>query len=213
MRKNVEIEIKALTPDLLEDYLDFFDHRAFSDGSSYYPCYCCGFNMSAMEIGLMRKEAQSYGGGDEGWKKAQRESAAQMIQEGRIRGYLAFDNGIAIGWCNANDRMNYERVGEFDIDHLLEDHAALECEREGQVKSAVCFEISPKYRGKGIAAQLLNRVCTDALKEGYEYAEGYPSENTQASLAFTGPARLYEKAGFAEHSRNGSTIVMRKKLQ
>ena len=52
-----------------------------------------------------------------------------------------------------------------DLDHLPEYHAALECEREGLVKSAVCLEISPKYRGKGIAAQLLNRVCTDALKE------------------------------------------------
>ena len=33
------ITIKRLTPDLLEDYLDFFDHRAFSDGSPFYPCY------------------------------------------------------------------------------------------------------------------------------------------------------------------------------
>ena len=31
------IRIKRLKPDLLEDYLDFFDHRAFSDGSPFYP--------------------------------------------------------------------------------------------------------------------------------------------------------------------------------
>ena len=42
----MEIEIKALTPDLEEAYLDFFDHRAFSDGSPYYPCYCNAFNLS-----------------------------------------------------------------------------------------------------------------------------------------------------------------------
>ena len=37
------ITIKRLTPDLLEDYLDFFDYRAFSDGSPFYPCYCSAY--------------------------------------------------------------------------------------------------------------------------------------------------------------------------
>ena len=87
----------------------------------------------------------------------------------------------------------------------------VQCER--QIKSIVCFEISPEYRGKGIAAQLLNRVCEDARADGYEYVEAYPSIQTQDSLAFTGPVRLYEKAGFTEFSRTGSTIVMRKKLR
>ena len=209
----MKIEAKALTPDLVEDYIDFFDHRAFSDGSPYYPCYCNAFNMSTTEIGNMREKAKHYGGGVDGWQKSLRESASQMVKEGRIRGFLAFDNGIAIGWCNANDRMNYYRVGEFDLDHVPEDRAPADCQREKQIKSIVCFEISPEYRGKGIAAQLLNRVCEDARADGYEYVEAYPSDQVQDSLAFTGPVRLYEKAGFKEFSRIGSTIVMRKKLK
>ena len=208
----MEIETKALTPDLVEDYIDYFDHRAFSDGSPYYPCYCNAFNMSTTEIGNMREKAKHYGGGVDGWQKSLRESASQMVKEGRIRGFLAFDNGIAIGWCNANDRMNYYRVGEFDLDHVPEDRFPSDCQREGQIKSIVCFEISPEYRGKGIATQLLGRVCADAYAEGYEYMEAYPSDQAQNSLAFTGPVRLYEKAGFTEFSRIGSTIVMRKKL-
>ena len=31
----MEYEIKSLTPDLAEDYFDFFDNRAFSDGSPF----------------------------------------------------------------------------------------------------------------------------------------------------------------------------------
>ena len=139
----MEIETKALTPDLVDDYIDFFDHRAFSDGSPYYPCYCNAFNMSTVEIEKMREAAKRYGGGVEGWQKSLRESAAQMIKEGRIRGFLAFDKGIAIGWCNANDRMNYYRVGEFDLDHVPEDRAPSDCQHERQIKSIVCFEISP----------------------------------------------------------------------
>ena len=136
-----------------------------------------------------------------------------MVKECRICGYLAFDNGIAVGWCNANDRMKYFRVGAFDLDHVPEDRALSDCQHEKQIKSIVCFEISPEYRGKGIATQLLDRVCADALAEGYEYVEAYPSDQVQSSLAFTGPVRLYEKAGFTEFSRIGSTIVMRKKLR
>lgn len=138
---------------------------------------------------------------------------AQMVKEGRIRGYLAFDNGISIGWCNANDWMNYYRVGEFDLDHVPEDRVPSDCQREKQIKSIVCFEISPEYRGKGIATQLLNQVCAEARNDGYEYVEAYPSDQARGFLAFTGPVRLYETAGFTEFSRIGSTIVMRKKLR
>lgn len=206
----MEIEIKELVPDLEEAYFDFFDHRAFSDGSPYYPCYCNAFNMSAVDIENMREQAKLYGGGIEEWKKVLRESATHMVREGKIRGYLAFDNGIAIGWCNANDRMNYYRVGEFDLDHVPEDRTPSDCQRKRQIKSIVCFEISPEYRGKGIATQLLNRVCADAQSEGYDFVEAYPTEQTQNTLAFTGPIHLYEKAGFTEFSRVGSTIIMRK---
>lgn len=34
-----------------------------------------------------------------------------------------------------------------------------------------CFEISPEYRGKGIATLLLNRICEDAELDGYIYVE------------------------------------------
>lgn len=47
-----------------------------------------------------------------------------MVQAGEIKGYLAFDNGIAIGWCNANDRLNYYRTGEFDLHTLPKDEGS-----------------------------------------------------------------------------------------
>ncbi|MBE5807440.1 MAG: GNAT family N-acetyltransferase [Clostridiales bacterium] len=207
----MEIEIKALAPDLEEAYFDFFDHRAFSDGSPYYPCYCNAFNMSVAEIDSMREQAKTYGEGTEAWRQALRETAAQMVKDGRIRGYLAFADGQAVGWCNANDRMNYFRVGAFDLDHLPEDRSP-DCRRPGQVRSVVCFEISPDHRGKGIATKLLQRVCTDAKAAGYDYVEAYPSEGAPPSLAFTGPVALFEKMGFTEHSRRDGMIIMRKLL-
>lgn len=109
--------------------------------------------------------------------------------------------------------MEYHRVGEFDLDRLPEDRAPSGCARRGQVKAVVCFEICPEYRGKGIATRLLDRVCADARSEGYEFVEAYPTAGAQGALAFAGPVRLYGKAGFAEVSRDGPTIVMRKPVR
>ncbi len=39
--------------------------------------------------------------------RVSREVAAQQIDSGILRGYLAFVDGIAIGWCNANDKANF----------------------------------------------------------------------------------------------------------
>ena len=199
-----EITIKALSPDLEKDYFDFFDNRAFSDGSPYYPCYCNAFNMSAGEIEAMRDQAKQYGGGIEGWKRSLRETAVRMVRQGLIRGYLAFDNDLAVGWCNANDRTNYYRVGEFDLDHLPDESTYSHSCLPGQVLSIVCFEISPDYRGKGIAKQLLKQICSDAARNGYQYVEAYPE--------VSGQMKLYEKNGFAEFKNDGKTIIMRKHL-
>ena len=54
-------EIKKLKPDLSKDYFDFFDNRAFSDGSPFAPCFCNAFNLSKerMKVELYQK-AEEY---------------------------------------------------------------------------------------------------------------------------------------------------------
>ena len=209
-----DIIIKPLAPELIEDYFDFFDNRAFSDGSPYYPCYCNAFNLSLDQLKRdVFDKAPEYGEGKEGLRLALRASAWQMVQRGIIRGFLAYDNMTAVGWCNSNDRLNYYRVGEFDIDDAPEDSEPSDCPSKGYIKSIVCFEISPEYRGQGIARKLLDRVCQDAATEGYTFVEAYPKEASKDSnMSFTGPYKLFECAGFNEYSRSGSTIVMRKEL-
>jgi GNAT superfamily N-acetyltransferase len=207
-------EIKKLSPDLAKDYFDFFDNRAFSDGSPFYPCYCNAFNLSKerMKTELYQK-AEEYGNNFESWKRVLRESAERMVAAGEIQGYLVFDKGVSVGWCNANERLNYYRTGEFDLHTPPEDEAAVNCNGRGEVKAIVCFEIAPDYRGKGIASMLLNRVCKDAKAEGFKYVEAYPvKDGGYMGMAFTGPMHMYEKAGFEVVSQNGKSYVMRKTL-
>ena len=197
----------------MEDaYFDFFDHRAFSDGSPYYPCYCSGFNMRKDEIHHLQDHAKPQRNAEESWRNILRICAVQMVRQGKIKGYLAFDRDKAIAWCNANDRLTYFRTGEFDVDHMPEDEKPDVSLKQGQIKSVVCFAISPEYRHRGIASKLLERVCLDAKNEGYEFVEAYPRLAYSDEPAFTGPLRLYEKAGFKEYARNASGMTMRKAL-
>ncbi len=206
------LRIEPLTPALAGDYFDFFDNRAFSDSSPYYPCYCAAFNMTAEQI---RREffdrAEAMGGGTEALNAAMRETAVHMVDRGEIQGYLAYDGTLSIGWCNANDRNAYARVGEFDLEDVPGENDMPQTEEK--IKAVVCFEIAPEYRGRGIAAALLDRVCRDARAAGYTAAEGYPIvRDSREPLDFTGPVRLYEKAGFRPVERRGRMLVMRKTL-
>ena len=211
---DMEYEIKRLSPEIADEFFDFFDNRAFSDGSPFYPCYCNAYNMSKDRINEeFHKRSQEYGGGAEGWKRAIRESAEKMINSGELKGYLAFDGGKAVGWCNSNDRLNYYRVGEFDLSDFPDDKACDYCAEKGEIRSVVCFEISPEYRGKGMASALLGRVCEDAAADGYSYVEGYPAKDGgYMGMAFTGPLKMYEKLGFDVYMQTESLIIVRKKL-
>ena len=207
-----------MSPELAEDYFDFFDNRAFSDNSPYYPCYCNAFNMTEMQIKTeFFDQADTNGGGKEGLRIAIRKSAERMVADGIIQGYLAYDNNTSIGLCNANDKRNYVRVGEFSLDDIpteTENNALVSEDGLEKIKSIVCFEIAPLYRGKGIATALLNQVCEDAVIEGYDNVEVYPViRETYEPLDFTGPVRLYEKAGFVRIAQKGNVLVMQKKLK
>ena len=94
------------------------------------------------------------------------------------------------------------------------DEEKVEDSSDEKVKSVVCFEIAPEYRGRGLATALLQRVCEDALQDGYEYVEAYPAiREKKEELDFTGPVRLYEKLGFTRFEQRGKMLVMRKKLK
>ena len=50
------IVIRPLTAELSADYLDFFDHRAFTDDNPNGPCYCTSPNQEPEQIEQMVRE-------------------------------------------------------------------------------------------------------------------------------------------------------------
>lgn len=193
-----KIIIKPLTPELTADYLDFFDHRAFTDNNPNGPCYCTSPNQDEESIQQMVSEFKTYG-----VKDTIRKYAVEMLNNNKIHGYLAYDGNLSIGWCNAADMESYAGfVPDFARNNTC-----------GKTVSIVCFEIAPGYRGMGIASAFIDRVCNDAKSKGYVAVEGYAKvSDKRDDFDYQGPVRLYQKAGFVEVARENGQIVMRKVL-
>lgn len=192
------IIIKQLTAELNDDYLDFFDNRAFTDDNPNGPCYCTSPNQDEESIKQMVSEFKIYG-----VKDTLRKYAEEMLNENKIHGYLAYDGDLSVGWCNASDKESYEG---FVPDFARENSC-------GKTISIVCFEIAPGYRGRGIATAFIERVCSDAKNIGYAAVEGYAViSDIRNDFDYQGPVRLYQKAGFTEAARLNGQIIMRKML-
>lgn len=192
------IIIKPLTPELKDDYLDFFDNRAFSDGNPNGPCYCTSPNQDEENIKQMVSEFKEFG-----VKETLRRYATEMLDKNEIHGYLAYDGKLAVGWCNAADMDSYAGfVPDFARKNTC-----------GKTVSIVCFEIAPGYRGKGLASAFIEKVCNDARSNGYVAVEGYAIlSDKRNDFDYQGPMRLYQKAGFVEVMREKEQVVMRKML-
>ena len=200
----MNLEIKELVPQLLEDYLNFFDTTPHDDSTDESKCYCVGWCSADHRVKT-----------DFSSPEKRRKSAGQYVSEGLIKGYLAYHEGRVVGWCNANTKADCLHCGGWL--YLMKSLDADEGKSESKVKSIFCFVIAPEMQRKGVATQLLERVCEDAADEGFDYVEAYPKrEFISVSRDFMGPIEMYKKHGFVLHEELKSgeiEVVMRKKLK
>ena len=192
----MDIDIKRLTPELLEDYLNFFDITPHSTNKAEHRCYCVCWSSKDCE------------GTDFSSAEKRREIAKEYVSNGFIQGYLAYADNMVIGWCNANTKADcYECVSwKMFMQTIKKD------EPNVKVKSVLCFAVAPDMRGKGVATMLLKRVCEDAKADGYDFIEAYPNSSfTNTEDDFMGTVGMYEKAGFVPCYEVGNKTVMRKK--
>lgn len=191
----MNIEIKKLTPQLVEDYLQFFDETPHSTNREEHRCYCvcwAGDNCDGKDFSTAEKR---------------RIIAAEYVKTGAIKGYLAYFDKKVIGWCNANTKSDcYECISWKRFNNSIKTDGL-------NIKSIFCFAVAPKYRGKGVAKKLLEAVCDDAKAEGFDYIEGYPNKaflNTEDD--FMGPIKIYREFEFNDCYETEDKVVMRKKL-
>jgi ribosomal protein S18 acetylase RimI-like enzyme len=187
----MNIIIKPLSPDLIDDYLYFFDNIVFTENPDWSKCYCYSFH---------------FVGTNNQWNKDDnRSSVIELIKENKMTGYLAYSDGIPVGWCNANNRNNYQRLLKY---YDLVDNP------DEKVCSIVCFTINPDYRRKGIAQKVLEQICIDYSLLDYDYLEAYPGKGKlSCERNYKGPMDLYTKFDFKIVKDYNDYTVVRKGLK
>lgn len=187
----MNLDIRPLTKDGIDDYLFFFDNFVFQENPDRSRCYCCDYHFLG-DIETCTREVS-------------RPFVINLIEENKFAGYLAFENDRPIGWCNANNRSNYQRLLR-DID-LVDDP-------DDEVFSIVCFLIDPEHRRQGIAQQFVQRIIADHSNKSYDHVEAYPRKGELSSEGnFNGPLELYRRLDFMIHKEHDGYYVMRKRLK
>ena len=188
----MQYNILPLTAERIPDWLDFFDHRAFTDNRYWKSCYCTYYQLRG-ELKERFKPPEAT------VKKKNREVAIEMIEAGIIQGYLFYMDGMAVGWCNANDKTMFPTLKA--------------TEPAGEILVVMCFVIAPGFRGKGVAASLLEYGINDAHKRVFNAIEGRASKTAKtASGQHHGPMALYEKLGFTNIGEKRNQLIFQLKL-
>jgi len=106
-------------------------------------------------------------------------------------GYLAYLDGLPVGWVGVSIRTETPRLIQSRTIPAIDDLP---------VWSIGCFRICPGYRRRGIAKALLDGVIADARRLGAPGVEAYPIDpegrRVEVGAAFVGIASMFDAAGF-----------------
>ena len=121
----------------------------------------------------------------------------QLAASGAPPGLLAFDGGIAVGWCELTPRAD---LGWLARARNLEPVDAL------PVWSIPCFYVRRTHRGRGVMGALIEAATTVSASAGARALEAYPVDT--AVPAHTGNLFPGTVAAFTRH---GFQVVARRK--
>lgn len=193
------IKVKKLTTENAEDFFRFFETDAHGDNPNEERCYCINW------VSADHSDKPNFSNPD-----TRKEYAKQYIKEGRLQGYLAYDQERVVGWCNSNTKADCVKAMGWQY-YMKE--IPLDVEMDKRTKSIYCFAIAPDMKRKGIASRLLEAICLDAKADGFQYVEVFPIKEAKNNfMAFMGPVDLYRKHGFEIVDETERDYIMRKEL-
>ena len=161
------IELRRLSVETLDDFLGYFDHRAFLEDPNWDGCYCQFYLNTPQENESSNKESN-------------RVSACSRIETGAMDGYLAYENGKVVGWCAAGSSLMYPGLPG----------------AQETVARILCFNVDPDQRGHGISGRMLDLILEDLKLRGFEAAEAGPNKDSYSIKSYRGSFDMFAKRGF-----------------
>ncbi|MHA1930980.1 MAG: GNAT family N-acetyltransferase [Promethearchaeota archaeon] len=187
----MNVLIKPLTPNLVDDFLFYFDNIGFTDNPEWSVCYCYFHHFPG---GAKEFEKQT--------KEKNRSASIELIKSGKLNGFLAYENDKPIGWCKTDLRENFINLPFKDDESLPENI---------KIAAIACFLIAPTQRRQGIARKLLQYACSSFKSQGYTTVEGYPRKGNHSDAhSYHGPISLYKSEGFTIYKELENFYIMRK---
>lgn len=188
----MDLTIRPLTPELVGDYLDFFDHHAFPPGAEWAGCFCYYYHCPASDDEWDGRPGQ-----------LNRAGITELILGGVHQGLLAYESGRPVGWCHAAPRHTLPRL----VRLLGAPDTATK-----SVGSILCFVVAPAFRGHGVARQLLTAACESMARQGLTLAEAYPPKGAPRVPHYHGSQALYLEAGFTPVAELERYLVVQRSL-
>ena len=193
--RRVPLTVRALTPDDWPTVEELFGKNGACGG-----CWCMWWRLP--RGGKLWEENKGANN-----KRAFR----RLVTTGRASGCLAFAEGQPVGWCCVGPRADFPR---------LKRTRGLDTGWGARTWSVTCFFIRAGWRHRGVATALLKEVVNLARAEGAGELEAYPvrtrtdGAETPAAFAWTGVARLFERARFKDITPPGnSRLIYRRTLR
>ena len=181
----MNLSIKRLSVETLDDFLEYFDHRAFLDDKNWDGCYCQFY------LGTPEVEGQSI----EDKSVKNRALACSRVESGEMDGYLLFQGEKVLGWCAAAGSLLFPGLPG----------------AEEKLARILCFNIDPDHRGLGTAGELLDLVLEDLKLREFEAVEAGPRTGSYGDKSYRGSKDMFIKRGFEEVADLGDGFVLVRK--
>jgi L-amino acid N-acyltransferase YncA len=154
-----DITCVPLSANRLDDYLAFFDTKAFTDNPRWAGCYCYYPVHDPERTEWAQRTAAE-----------NRDDVTACIHAGTTAVFLAYRDTEVVGWCHA---------GPWSMYPMLRDDPEPDAAKLGVV---FCFVVAPTARGKGVATALLAAACEGLRAQGMtEVRAGQASEECRRS--------------------------------
>jgi len=139
---------------------------------------------------------------------ANRRALRRSVKSGEVPGLLAFAGKVPVGWVAVEPRAAYARLAVSRNLPAVDDQP---------VWSAPCFFVARGWRGRGLAARLLEGAAAHARRRGARLLEGYPIDSRRPLAGpwlYPGAFSTFRRLGFSEVARKARTRpVVRRALR
>jgi GNAT superfamily N-acetyltransferase len=172
----MKLTVRPLTPELWPQLEDLFGRSGASNG-----CWCMYWR-----LGPAYRERP---------RERNRAALRTLAKRGPPPGLLAFDGGLAVGWCQLTPRAALPWLDRARLLRRVDDEP---------VWSLSCFYIRRGYRRRGVTSALIAAALKIAKQAKAPALEAYPVDTRapkSTSNLYTGTASTFARAGFRTVAR------------